>query len=681
MRTVGRISVGAALLLVAAFVTHPAFAGAAAARAGEAAREPKDLFTSMSREDKAAWGRLFTAGAADRLKWLAETAGRHGCTQEAEGGTYVWRGRDKKVRLMLVHVPDPRKLSVVAGIYDDIAKQEPPLTFAIVNQRPDGGGEWDLFRLSPSRYMGHFNRIRVAPAPAPTPPAPPAPAAPAVPAEKPEPEHPVRDDIRSMFQHMPTPQVDLAWTNAFFAPPPERARHLARIAKEYGCTVKAEGGSRLWLDGKGEVQAMFAVPEPGRLEDFRAVYRDIARHRPPITYVAVRGGGGMACIFGLWEGSYLNHHNQLPKTDVAVRHFLRMEASGVRVRAGKPLPEELSDPATVLAGDVMKVYEKVMAGAVESYGQTRGELVADVVCMKASGVEADYETLMTLTGRGITFAYDRKFEFWRPEPAPRDAAERIARDTGLKIETVAFGSAAGAWKILKESVDAGRPMRAKGGRRIYAGYRDAATEADRMIFTIEPPWVRAMSWESFARRHAKAGQFLRYSKGEAELESKEVAVEVMADIVQWSRTHPRADHWAYSRSAFGIAGIEAYAVDIGDAAKTDADFTGGWRGGRHIYPLWTGRKCAAVYLARVAGKFPDGVRSQIRGAVKEYEAAHAQWLEWEKHLGRHGPLRCWNSKAHREAGAVAVRKAAAHEKKAVAAIEKAHAAAVAEDAF
>jgi len=662
--------------VTAAFAVHSgaACAGEPPAPPAPPVGEVKDLFSNMSRGDKNAWGRLFTAAPPEREKWLSEKARSFGCTQESKGGTYVWRGRDGDVRLMLVHVPDPREFDVVAGIYDDIAKHKPPLTFAIVNQRPDGGGEWDLFRLTPSRYMGHLNRISVKRAA-------PAATAPPAPAEKREPKRPVREDIRRMFSHMPTPQVDLAWTEAFFCAPGERARLLGVIARGYGCTVKTEGRAHLWVDAEGAVQAMFAVPDPGKLQDFRTLYADIRKHQPPITYVAVRDSGGMACIFGLWEGSYLNHHNQLPKTDVAVRRFFTMEASGLKVRVGRPLPEELAAPATVLAGDVMNLYGKVMAAAVDAYGQTRPELVADLVCMRAAGIDVDYETLMTLSGRGITFAYDRQFEFWRPEPAPKDARERIERDGGFKAEPVRFASAAEAWNSLKAAVDAGRPLRAKGGRRVYAGYRDAKTEAGRMVFVIEPPWVRAVSWDRFARWHAKPGEFVSYKKGARKAEVKEVAVEVMADIVQWSRTHPKVDHWAYGRSVFGIAGIEAYAADIGDAAKPDTYFTGGWRGGRHIYPLWTGRKCAAVYLKRAAGEFPAEVKSHLVAAVKAYEAAHAEWLVWEKHLGRKAPLRCWSSEVHREAGAAAVRKAAEHEKKAVAAVEKAHAAAVAEEAF
>ncbi len=648
--TIRRIGL-TALLAASLFAASARPARAETPRDGGARVDLNSMFDGLSRDERTGWAKLFASSKDALTEGLAERAEKFGCKQSVDGNAFLWVA-DGRLELMLAHVPDPKDLDKIAAIYDDIAKHKPPLTFAMVNQQPDGGSEWDLFRLWPKRYMDHCNRV----------------SAGRKPRAKYEPKRPVRQDIRKMFSHMPSPQVDLAWTEAFFSAPAEGRKHLARIAREYGCTVKAAGTASLWIDGEGKLQAMFVVPDPGKLDDFRQLYRDIKKHEPPITYVMMRARNGMACIFGLWEESYLNHHNQLPKTDLAVRRFLQMERRGAKMRTGRPLPEDIADPRTVMAKGAVDIIETVMKETVDVYGQTDPGAVADLICLRAAGIDTNYETVMTVSGKGITFAYDRKFEFWRPRPAPPGGEARMIQAVGASVEHLDFKSPNEAWKLLTDNIKAGRLVRR--GARIYFAYREGKARTDRKTFAIEMPWVKAIGWNNFARDCGKPGSLLRYGKAKGDIGQKATALAVISDMVLWSGTHPQAAHWAYNRSAFGIDGITAYAANIADTSRADTWFSGGWRGGKFIYPLWTGRKCSAEYLKKIAPSLPAEARPHIATAVKELDAAYDAWLEWEKHLGIKGPLRCWSMKEHRKAGAAAVSKAAGHEKKAIDALTK-----------
>ena len=57
-------------------------------------------------------------------------------------------------------------------------------------------------------------------------------------------------------------------------------------------------------------------------------------------------------------------------------------------------------------------------------------------------------------------------------------------------------------------------------------------------------------------------------------------------------------------------------------------------------------------------------------AVKDYQAAHRAWLEWDQQLGTQSPYRAWANRQRRLAGAAAVRRAAQHERDAVETIQQ-----------
>ena len=120
--------------------------------------------------------------------------------------------------------------------------------------------------------------------------------------------------------------------------------------------------------------------------------------------------------------------------------------------------------------------------------------------------------------------------------------------------------------------------------------------------------------------------------------------------------------------------MEAYAADVADLSKSVDYWNAGWVGCHCIYRQMTNRKCLAIYLRRMAGKFSAKVSEGMLAAAQKYEDAYAAWLEWERHLGKDVRPDAWEVPENRLAGAAAVRTAIQHEKAAAEEIAKALAA-------
>ena len=86
----------------------------------------------------------------------------------------------------------------------------------------------------------------------------------------------------------------------------------------------------------------------------------------------------------------------------------------------------------------------------------------------------DYETLMPVSGFGLSFAYHPKehaeAHFW--PPAGTDA--RITRITGFGWEYKHYDDIEAYWQALKETIDSGRPIHAPHMEEVlFIGYQEA----------------------------------------------------------------------------------------------------------------------------------------------------------------------------------------------------------------
>ncbi len=329
---------------------------------------------------------------------------------------------------------------------------------------------------------------------------------------------------------------------------------------------------------------------------------------------------------------------------------------------------------------VTKAYNEVAAG-IASWNHTRTDLAMHLVCLRVAGcADVDYPMLMVASGYATSFAYHPKkyFVMYQPPDAPEKTWERIARATGYGCEWLPkAGSAEEAWKVVHESIAAGRPVQGRWlDDLVFAGCEDAPEPAGRRVYVLggwdEPGW---WNWQRFSEWAKEFGRLGRVTGEVRRAPARERTLEILRGTVQWSEHDGRASVPWMAEGKFGFAGIEAYAADVADLGKKPDDFDSGWLGCHCIYRQITGRKHAAAYLERAAKEFPGAAGEPLRAAAREYAAAWSAWQEYGKHLGQAADLQqakqVWENPENRRAGAAAIRQALVHERAAVAAVSRA----------
>ena len=80
--------------------------------------------------------------------------------------------------------------------------------------------------------------------------------------------------------------------------------------------------------------------------------------------------------------------------------------------------------------------------------------------MRTAGWDADYETLMPVSGYGLSFAYEPKRESGAHYCPPPGTDQRITQATGFGWEYLHLQDIEDYWQALKETIDSGRPVQA-----------------------------------------------------------------------------------------------------------------------------------------------------------------------------------------------------------------------------
>jgi len=358
-------------------------------------------------------------------------------------------------------------------------------------------------------------------------------------------------------------------------------------------------------------------------------------------------------------------------------------AEGPRAAPAKGIPVASAKHPVVKLANVVKIHARV-AQETSKYNLHHPVELSRVVTLRSAGTSSvDYETIIALSGFGTAFAYHpQKYRLaYRYPQMTKIVEKRITQATGFAREPVSGANTPeGAWNALKKAIDAKTPVAAAFGEGlIFAGYQDADGKKDRKIFVVgageKPLW---WTWRQFTDwRVGKAGRgtFVRIVKKGLPVPPKDSAIEVMKSIVECAKNDARAKAKDAAGAKFGFVGIRAYDLDVSDYKKKPEFFHDAWRGGGAIYRQAAGRKCMAVYLRRVAKEFPEKSASHILAAAGEYEAAWAEWGEWEKYLSKNTPNKAWETKLNRLAGAAAITRARKHEQLAASEIYKGLAAA------
>jgi hypothetical protein len=297
--------------------------------------------------------------------------------------------------------------------------------------------------------------------------------------------------------------------------------------------------------------------------------------------------------------------------------------------------------------------------------------------MRAQGWDVDFDQVAAVSGASGLFGYQPddfmpKYAHLIVEPD-----RRIAEATGFGYEWLPFEGQEAAWQALVESVDAGKSVKGWDWENIlFAGYQDAETPADRKVYAMADgpdTYSKWLTWAEFGEwveRMVKWNE-CRLGRYAGRVEPKppaEVAERVLRDLVAWSAEHPASIAERWPQAAYGLAGIQRLAETL-EASDPDED----WVACHPINGQWTVRNSTNVYLRRVAegGLFPAAVNAHLLAAAAEYRAAYESWQQlYNDYLGHGVPEKKRKTKAHRLAGAAAVRQGLAHEKAALAAVER-----------
>ena len=348
--------------------------------------------------------------------------------------------------------------------------------------------------------------------------------------------------------------------------------------------------------------------------------------------------------------------------------------------------QEKTEYPPVLLEDIVKIFDDLIgrfghhAVAVgdEVYIQPCVYLSFHLVQMRAAGwADMDFDQVAAASGASALFAYqDGDF-------APKYANlsigmdENIAEATGFGYEWMDFKGIDGAWELIKESVDSGKSVKGWDWENIvFAGYQNASKPKERKVFAMADgpdTYAKWLTWEEFGKYVERiegwnCPRFGRHTKRIETKTTKEVALRVINDLVEWSTNPPEHLLEKYPKATFGLAGIELYAKNCADMEKFE-DF-GACHG---MNPQWPIRNSTAVYLSRVtdAKVFPEEVNAHILKAADEYKAAYVYWKQFFNHLSYGGGEGWGKIEEHRMAGAEGIRKALEHEKKAIAKLEAA----------
>jgi len=120
------------------------------------------IFYPLDQNEKRKWGRIMSKGfdaVVEKLKLLAEDKGYE--QTEVTGTSILWGNEnDSGIECMFYCVEDVMDLAQVESVFKQIRKYEPVFSYAIVHQKKDGEGTYDIFRFSRFCYLEHWNRVQ-----------------------------------------------------------------------------------------------------------------------------------------------------------------------------------------------------------------------------------------------------------------------------------------------------------------------------------------------------------------------------------------------------------------------------------------------------------------------------------------------------------------------------------------
>ncbi len=208
--------------------------------------------------------------------------------------------------------------------------------------------------------------------------------------------------------------------------------------------------------------------------------------------------------------------------------------------------------------------EHAVGAGTEVYIQPYVYLSLHLVQMQAAGwTEVDFDQIAAVSGASALFAY-QPGEF-RPKYAHLhiDLDQRIAEATGFGYEWLDFQGAEAAWDLLRESLDAGRPVKGwHWENMLFSDYRDASRAQQRQVFAMADgpdtfakwwSWREFTEWVNLVTRWRQT-QFGRHTVRVDPRPEGETALRVLKDLVEWSVEPPKTVRKGFPEGTRRLAG-------------------------------------------------------------------------------------------------------------------------------
>ena len=120
-----------------------------------------EMFIQYSAEFQYSWNKIISEGFDSFADKLSHTAQTYKLNQSIEDNRVIWKDVTGTIEAMFVYIIEPTDLDSILSMYQDIKTMNIPVTYAIIEQREDGAGQYDIFRLSERSYLEHANRAYV----------------------------------------------------------------------------------------------------------------------------------------------------------------------------------------------------------------------------------------------------------------------------------------------------------------------------------------------------------------------------------------------------------------------------------------------------------------------------------------------------------------------------------------
>ena len=319
---------------------------------------------------------------------------------------------------------------------------------------------------------------------------------------------------------------------------------------------------------------------------------------------------------------------------------------------------------------------EALVGA-EVYVQHYVLLSATWILMRAAEWDdADFDTLAAVSGASALYGYQPgdfmpKYAHTRVSPH-----KRITEATGFGWEWASFDDLEGAWKVVKTSIDSGKPLFGWDWENlVIAGYREAETPADRLVFAMADgpdtygKWWTWKEFDEWVARMLKWGtkRMGRYTERVPAKAPRDVALRVMRDLVAWSESPPEPITKAWPKATWGLAGMDKYADNCADTEAHED-----WGLCHPTNPQIFIRNSTNVYLAGVAQSdaLPEAVRAGLSEAATAYRTAYEEWRGLYELLGHGAPEGAGKDPKRRQQGAAMARRATEHERAAIGLLKK-----------